>query len=727
MDTAQIWNNVLVYGVQIGLLVGIGAGLPALLRLRVAHARLLYWQFLLVACLALPWFRPWQSEVVAVNPAAVTWLHPANVQIAPPVASFVMPSFPTIALWLLAAGMAARLASLALGLLKLSRYRRRGHAIPLPAEWRSTARPARILVSEEAAGPVTFGFFRPVVLLPSSFPAMPESMRNAILFHELLHVERHDWLFTLGEEILRAAFWFHPAVWWVLGEIQLSREQTVDQAVIEMTQSRDPYVDALLAMAGVHQPLELSPAPLFLRRRHLRQRVFGIVQEARTKMSNTRVRLAQVAAVMTIALAGWFVTGAIPLHAQPQVVTDGPGVSVNLNGSQLLHRPAVMYPADALSKGVEGTIVAQVRLDSSGEVIDAAILSGPDELRRSVQQCVLTWHFDRSAGSAVRVVNIDFVKPFAAPSAGDNLNSAKAELQSANDSLTAARQVQAPATQLEQLSSRQAAADQTYQNLLRQAQTAQAGQALLQRPAAAPNDQALEQQYEFLRSAVTQAQEQLATARQQQASPLQIQSRQSTVDDVYRRLVAFKEANAGTLPESRIAIQQQAVVGFVQDLLDKARYDLAQSQQQHATPEQLRQNQSVVDDITRKLQLAQANSAQIQRFAESGIIERIEVTGLSDSAKAELLEQLPAHVGDPYSFEKLQPIQAAVTRFDSHLIVAVSGRPGAYTLNIRTQQPSAFTTPATPGTLPAGAVRVGAVPVQMKDEGSPKGLRRSDR
>jgi TonB family protein len=98
-------------------------------------------------------------------------------------------------------------------------------------------------------------------------------------------------------------------------------------------------------------------------------------------------------------------------------LADGAGVTVNLNGSQLMHRTPVMYPAEALAKGVEGTVVVQVRLDANGEVIDAAVLSGPDELRRGVQQSVLNWHFDKSAGSATRVVNIDFVKPPSAAAA----------------------------------------------------------------------------------------------------------------------------------------------------------------------------------------------------------------------------------------------------------------------------------------------------------------------
>src|SRR5580700_9607330 len=116
-------------------------------------------------------------------------------------------------------------------------------------------------------------------------------------------------------------------------------------------------------------------------------------------MSKTNVLMMMVAAF-------WLVTGT---HAQ--IVADGAGVTVNLNGTQLMHRTPVSYPAEAIAKGVEGTVVVQVRLDSNGEVIDAAVLSGPDELRRGVQQSVLNWHFDKSAGSAMRVVNIDFVKP----------------------------------------------------------------------------------------------------------------------------------------------------------------------------------------------------------------------------------------------------------------------------------------------------------------------------
>lgn len=128
-------------------------------------------------------------------------------------------------------------------------------------------------------------------------------------------------------------------------------------------------------------------------------------------MSKTRKLIAQTTALALMATASWFVTGAIPLHAQSQIATDGPGVTVSLAGAQMLHRPPLSYPTKALTDGVEGTVVVQAHVAANGEVIDDSILSGPDALRKDVQQAVLSWHFDGSMGSATRVVNITFAKP----------------------------------------------------------------------------------------------------------------------------------------------------------------------------------------------------------------------------------------------------------------------------------------------------------------------------
>jgi TonB family protein len=306
----------------------------------------------------------------------------------------------------LAAGVVARLAWLAVGFWRLARYRREAEVLE-----RAGAVP--LLISNEISGPVTFGLRHPVILLPARFRSLPAAMQEAILCHETLHAERRDWLFTVMEELVRAALWFHPAIWWLLGQIQLAREQTVDRRVIELTQARDPYVDALLAMAGARPQLDLAPAPLFLRKRHLKQRVKEIFKEV--GMSKKRMAAALAAGLMVMAASCWFVTGAFPLAAAPQIAADSAGVAVDLNGAQLLHRTPVAYPPEARAKGVHGTVTAQVKIDASGEVSDASIVSGPDELRRAVLQSVLGWHFMKSEAGTMRTVSIAFGPVQAAP------------------------------------------------------------------------------------------------------------------------------------------------------------------------------------------------------------------------------------------------------------------------------------------------------------------------
>ena len=406
MNAALAWENVVAYSLQIGLLVGMASLIPALLGLRLPKARLAYWQLLLAACLVLPQTRPWKQAIVTVSTPAVA---------APMVPVAATPALPTRSHWtpgeigllVLAAGALARLGWLAVGLWKLRGYRR--HSTP----WRGPAvafgpRP-EYRISEKIGSPVTFGLRSPVVLLPRNFEHLPPAMQDAVLCHEALHVERHDWAFTVAEELVRAVFWFHPAIWWLLGEIQLAREQAVDREVVERTQARDQYVDALLAVAGVRMEPDLAPAPLFLRKRHLKQRVIAVVKEIR--MSRTRLISTLTAGLVLLAAASWFVTAAFPLAAEPQVVADGAGVTVELSGAQLMHRSPVRYPVDAIARRVEGSVAVQVRLAADGTVMDANIVSGPDELRKAVLESVLNWHFAKDTANPTRMVTVSFQLP----------------------------------------------------------------------------------------------------------------------------------------------------------------------------------------------------------------------------------------------------------------------------------------------------------------------------
>src|ERR1700761_2236106 len=184
------WNNLLTYTLQVGLLIGVAGWIPAALRLRAPKARLLFFQALLAACLLLPAVRPWKSETLAIE-AVTTPMHAVAVSgKAVVVRQGIDPREIVVAL--LALGAIARLGMLAIGMLRLRRYRLRSSPLvgATVLHWNTEA---DIRLSHEIAGPVTFGFFRPVILLPAGFPEMEPEIRDAVLCHETLHVRRNDW------------------------------------------------------------------------------------------------------------------------------------------------------------------------------------------------------------------------------------------------------------------------------------------------------------------------------------------------------------------------------------------------------------------------------------------------------------------------------------------------------------------------------------------------------
>jgi TonB family protein len=301
--------------------------------------------------------------------------------------------------------MLIRLGWLATGFWRLARLRRHSRPLRPVSSWSVEA---DIRVSAAISSPVTFGILRPAVLLPANFTELDEPVQEAILCHEILHVRRRDWLFTLCEELVRSVFWFHPAIWWLLGEIGLAREQVVDRQVVELTRSRDRYLDALLAIAGAKPRLDLAPAPLFLRKRHLKQRVVSIMKEVR--MSKTRSISSLAAGLGILALACWFAAATFPLAAAPQVVLDGPGVTVDTGGA-LMHRTGIVYPMDVRAKRIQGVVTVEATVDGSGNVVDTRVLSGPIELRRTAQQSVLNWHFAMDTSMNTRTVKVNFELP----------------------------------------------------------------------------------------------------------------------------------------------------------------------------------------------------------------------------------------------------------------------------------------------------------------------------
>jgi TonB family protein len=99
------------------------------------------------------------------------------------------------------------------------------------------------------AMPLTWGIFRPVIVLPSAAEHWSEDRRRIVLSHELSHIARHDWPMQICAELARAIYWFHPLVWLAAARLRQESERACDDAVLLSGIAPSQYASQLLDLA----------------------------------------------------------------------------------------------------------------------------------------------------------------------------------------------------------------------------------------------------------------------------------------------------------------------------------------------------------------------------------------------------------------------------------------------------------------------------------------------
>jgi bla regulator protein blaR1 len=391
MTVTWITSAILSWTLQASLLAAAGM----LVSLTLAHpkTRLIFWQGLLVLMLLLPAAEPWRA---APSPGAT--IDTALRLTSGAAATRFLVSPRTVALWLIAAGAVLRLAWIAVGFTRLRAYRHSARPIAPPEFARGTA---RWYLSELLPGPVTYGWRKPVILLPSR---MPDTVFESIALHELVHVRRRDWLCVVAEELVRALLWFQPAVWVALSRIQIAREEVVDREVVGITRDRDGYVDALVTIAGQSVLPDLAPAPLFLKKRHLRSRVAGLLKEITMSPKRIAATLAAAVPATILAAAGavWLFPIASPAQDPPK--REAPpqpsrrAEPQNENGESrppsVISRIEPAYPQEAKDEKVQGKVILHTTIDETGKATNFEVVDTPGAgLEQAAIDAVSQWAF----------------------------------------------------------------------------------------------------------------------------------------------------------------------------------------------------------------------------------------------------------------------------------------------------------------------------------------------
>ncbi|MFJ3055908.1 M56 family metallopeptidase [Herbaspirillum sp. NPDC087042] len=256
-------------------------------------------------------------------------------------------------------------------------------------------RPVLLRVADGHHGPLTTGWWRPVIIVPGAFLlSMPPQMLEALLAHEIAHIKRMDYLINLLQNMIEALLFFHPVVWWLSRHIRIERELIADELAGALTGEPRQLALALERLSHGQAGRNAAAVPLRAAGGELLERVKRLARPAtriQAKAMTSALPAMMAALAMTAALAAGsrFAPLAPPLasttpatsnhrgNTLPDAVQDGEAsmlgrllesnhvaVLDSRSGRVLLQKDAdAVVPIASLTKLVTAMVVLDARPD----------------------------------------------------------------------------------------------------------------------------------------------------------------------------------------------------------------------------------------------------------------------------------------------------------------------------------------------------------------------------
>src|SRR5438105_1746167 len=140
-----------------------------------------------------------------------------------------------------------------------------------------------IVLSEEVATPLAFGWRKGAIILPSSLlHSLSKEHLRAAIAHEFAHLDQKHIVSLIVQRVSAALYWPNPLVHLACAELSKAREQVCDNFVLHLAPSTTFARTLLLVAQGQarHRPYPAA-AGLLLPEWNLEQRVKGLIDPAR--------------------------------------------------------------------------------------------------------------------------------------------------------------------------------------------------------------------------------------------------------------------------------------------------------------------------------------------------------------------------------------------------------------------------------------------------------------
>lgn len=161
-------------------------------------------------------------------------------------------------------------------------------------------RKVKLWLSHSVQTPVTFGFFKPIILLPVALVNNITTLQaETLILHELTHIRTHDYLLNWFLVIAETIFFFNPFITSLCKKIKLEREMHCDMNVISFEYSPVLYAETLLLAERMKQLTPVFQLAAVNRKKHLLQRIRFFTSD---KVVNQTLRFNIVAPLIGLVL-----------------------------------------------------------------------------------------------------------------------------------------------------------------------------------------------------------------------------------------------------------------------------------------------------------------------------------------------------------------------------------------------------------------------------------------
>lgn len=158
-----------------------------------------------------------------------------------------------------------------------------------------TKRAVQIRQSDIIAAPMTYGIWRPVILLPKTLDWTNETTLRYVLTHEYIHIKRFD---IFRKWLLAAAMcihWFNPAVWVMYVLANRDMEISCDEAVVHTLGEVNKASYAMALIELEEKKSGLNPLFVNFSKNAVEERIIAIMKIKKTKLISLLIALVLVA------------------------------------------------------------------------------------------------------------------------------------------------------------------------------------------------------------------------------------------------------------------------------------------------------------------------------------------------------------------------------------------------------------------------------------------------